>query len=92
MQTPDSYRSAHGDITTWSTADIEGYEHTVEAVTPAYAEAIASGRYVIGRHAQGDQVVVDFAAPEDMAHRRTSTGHGKNSHAAVLAQTQRLAS
>ncbi len=101
MQTPDSFRAAHGDITTWSAADFEGYEHTVEAASPAFAEAIATGRFVIGRHAEDGQVVDDLATVEDLAqHREASTlrpfivgtpNRGKTSVAALRAQMHRLA-
>ncbi|OIJ95400.1 hypothetical protein [Streptomyces colonosanans] len=102
MQTPDAFRAAHGDATTWSPADFDGYEHTLEATNPAYTEAIATGRFVFGCHAEGDQVVVDLATAEDLAqHHQTAdtlqllfggtTGSGKTSQAAVLAAMQRLA-
>ncbi len=45
--TPDAFRSAHGDSTTWSAADFEGYEHMLEAASPVYAAAAASGRIIV---------------------------------------------
>lgn len=102
MQTPDAFRAAHGDVTTWSAADFDGYEHTLEAASPAFAEAIATGRFVLGRHAEGDQVVVDLATAEDLAqHRDTGTLHpliggtarsGKTDQAVLFAQMRCLAS
>lgn len=103
MQTPDSFRAAHGDVTTWSAAEIEGYEHSVEAASPAFAEAIATKRFVLGRHVEGGQVVVDLATAEDLAQRREAgtlhvliggtTGSGKTGQAALLkAQMERFAS
>lgn len=59
--TPDAFRSAHGDSTTWSAADFEGYEHMLEAASPVYAAAAASGRIIVGRHAEGSKVVTDLA-------------------------------
>ncbi len=88
MQTPDAFRSAHGDITTWSAADFEGYEHTLEAASPVYAEAAASDRIIIGRHAEGSKVVTDLALRPFMA---GTTGTGKNPavpHAVVLQQVR----
>jgi hypothetical protein len=103
MQTPDSFRAVHGDVTTWSTAEIEGYQHTVEAASPAFAEAIATNRFILGRHAEGGQVVVDLATAEDLAqHIKSGMLHpliggtsrsGKTSAAALhQAQLERLAS
>ncbi|WP_331736940.1 hypothetical protein OG426_55700 (plasmid) [Streptomyces canus] len=103
MQTPDSFRAAHGDVTTWSTAEIESYEHTVEAASPAFAEAVATNRFVLGRHFEGGRVVVDLATAEDLAQRREAgalhhfvggtRGSGKTSQAALLqAQLERLVS
>jgi hypothetical protein len=102
MQTPDSFRTAHGDVTTWSAAEIEGYEHTVEAAFPAFAEAFATNRFVLGRHVEGGQVVVDLATAEDLAQRCEAgalhhfvggtTGGGKTSQVALLKQMERFAS
>ncbi|MER5781292.1 hypothetical protein ABT104_06120 [Streptomyces mobaraensis] len=70
MQTPDAFRAAHGDPTTWSAADFDGYEHTLKAASPVFADAIAAGRVVFGRHAEGDQVVADLVSAEDLAQHR----------------------
>jgi hypothetical protein len=61
--TPSQFRSAHPDITTWSVADIESYEHLMEGADLGIARAAASGMQIVGRHAApGTQVVVDCAA------------------------------
>jgi hypothetical protein len=102
MQTPDDFRAAHGDVITWSTADFEGYEHALEAASPAFADAIATGRLILGRHAERDQVVVDLATAEDLAqHFKTgalqplliggTSGSGETDQAALLQQMQRAA-
>jgi hypothetical protein len=102
MQTPDAFRDAYGDVTTWSSADIESYEHALEAASPAYAEAIASGRFVLGRNVAGGEVVIELGTAEDLAqHFKASplqplliggtTRSGKTSYAAVLQQMQRTA-
>jgi hypothetical protein len=108
MQTPDAFRAAHGDVTTWSAADFDGYEHTLEVASPAFADAIATGWFVLGRHAEGDKVVVDLATAEDLAqHRDAGTLHpliggtgliggsarsGKTDQAVLFAQMRCLAS
>lgn len=102
MLTPSSFRDEHGDVTTWSSAEIKLYEDTVAAASPAFAEAIATNRFVLGRHAEGRQVVVDLATAEDLAQRREAgalhvliggtTGSGKTGQAALLqAQMERFA-
>ena len=102
MQTPDAFRAAHGDVTTWSSADIESYEDALEAASPAYAEAISSGRFVLGRNVAGGEVVVELGTAEDLAqHFKTSalqplliggtSRSGKTNHAALLQQMQRTA-
>ncbi|MGW2826386.1 hypothetical protein ACWC24_36185 [Streptomyces sp. NPDC001443] len=101
MQTPDAFRAAHGDVTTWSSADIESYEHALEAASPAYAEAISSGRFVLGRNVAGGEVVIELGTAEDLAQHFNAgpmqpllggtTRSGKTSYAAVLQQMQRTA-
>ncbi|MFM9812820.1 hypothetical protein ACKI16_30435 [Streptomyces scabiei] len=99
---PDAFRAAHGDITTWSSADIESYEHALEAASPAYQEAVATGLFVLGRHAAGGEVVVELGTAEDLAQHIPAgplqplliggtSGSGKTSYAAVLQQMQRTA-
>ncbi|MFE3413104.1 hypothetical protein ACFXMT_33725 [Streptomyces mirabilis] len=102
MQTPDAFRVAHGDVIIWSSADIESYEHTLEAASPAYAEVIASGRFVLGRNVAGGEVVVELATAEDLAQHIQAdplqplliggtTRRDKTSYAAVLQQMQQTA-
>ncbi|WP_432158767.1 hypothetical protein [Streptomyces sp. bgisy153] len=101
MQTPEAFRAAHGDVTTWSSADIESYEHALEAASPAYAEAIASGRFVLGRNVAGGEVVVELGTAEDLAQHFKAgalqsliggtTRSGKTSYAAVLQQMGHVA-
>lgn len=68
--TPGSLRAQPGDITTWTGIDLESYEHTLEAANPAYAEAAATGRLVIGRHAEdGQTVIADLATADEVAAR-----------------------
>ncbi|MCX4598342.1 hypothetical protein OG819_55385 [Streptomyces sp. NBC_01549] len=96
--TPGGLRAKRDDVTTWSTADIEGFEYTLEAASPAYQEAVATGRFVLGRHAAGGEVVVEIGTAEDLArHNKAGTLHaltggtsrsGKTSYAAVLEQLQ----
>ncbi|MFH8558928.1 hypothetical protein ACH4FE_35800 [Streptomyces celluloflavus] len=59
--TPSQFRATHTDITTWSSADIESYEHLVEGTDPGIARAAASGMHIVGRHAVGAEVIVDYA-------------------------------
>jgi hypothetical protein len=94
-------RAKRDDVTTWSAADIEGFEYTLEAASPAYAEARSTGGFVLGRHAAGGEVVVDLGTTEDLA-QRIKAGtlqpliggtlrSGKASAALLLAQMERLA-
>ncbi|MGW3148859.1 hypothetical protein ACWDG1_30120 [Streptomyces sp. NPDC001177] len=97
--TPDAFRGGHGDVTTWSSADIESDEHTVEAASPAYQEAVATGRFVLGRRVTGGEVVVELGTAEDLAQHIQAgtlqppiggtTRYGKTSYAALLQQMQR---
>ncbi|MFE3933272.1 hypothetical protein ACFXPJ_05590 [Streptomyces goshikiensis] len=54
--TPGGLGAQPGDITTWSAADFDGYEHVLEAANPAFARAAATGTFVIGLHAEGSEV------------------------------------
>ncbi|CAM5524565.1 MULTISPECIES: hypothetical protein [Streptomyces] len=85
--TPDAFRSAHGDSTTWSAADFEGYEHMLEAASPVYAAAAASDRIIVGRHAEGSKVVADLALRPFMA---GTTGSGKNPAVSVALVLQQI--
>ncbi|MFK8851349.1 hypothetical protein [Streptomyces sp. Ac-502] len=87
MQTPDAFRSVHGDSTTWSAADFETYEHTLEAASPVYAAAAASGRIIVGRHVEGSKVVADLAYRSYMT---GTTGTGKNPAVPVAVVLQQV--
>ncbi|MFE3865982.1 hypothetical protein ACFXPT_37030 [Streptomyces goshikiensis] len=67
--TPGGLGAQPGDITTWSAADFDGYEHVLEAANPAFARAAATGTFVIGLHAEGSEVVVDLGTADDLARR-----------------------
>ncbi|MGW0653736.1 hypothetical protein ACWD4T_33980 [Streptomyces umbrinus] len=102
MQTPDAFRSAHGDFTTWSPADFDNYEYALEAANPGFQEAVATGRFVLGRRrASGGEVVVELRTAEELAQHIPAGPHrlpfiggtsrsGKTSYAAVLEQMQRI--
>lgn len=99
--TPATFRFEHGDISTWSAADIEGYEHLVEGADPAIATAVETGTFVIGRHAEGNTVVVDVATADELAQRTAgivhaliggTPGSGKSSAAALFKAMERVAS
>ncbi|MGP3990853.1 hypothetical protein [Streptomyces sp. 3N207] len=92
--TPAQFRSTHGPCATWSTADIEGYEHLVEAVSPELAEAGRTGQLVIGRRATNDRVVVDLTDPAGLIVGEVrNLGEVRNgkTNAAVLRHMQRRA-
>ncbi|MEW2467899.1 hypothetical protein AB0919_23185 [Streptomyces sp. NPDC046994] len=101
MLTPDAFRAAHGDSTTWSNTEIERYEDALEAASPAYQAAAASGRFVLGRHAAGGDVVVEVGTREDLTQHIEAgalaatiggtSSSGKSSSAALLQQAQRIA-
>jgi hypothetical protein len=59
----------HGDPTTWTAADFDSYENALETSNPTYAKAAASGRYVLGRHAEGTRTVIDLATPSELISR-----------------------
>lgn len=67
--TAAEFRAAHGDPTTWTTADFADYETAAELAHPAFTAAAATGRYVYGRHADGDHTVVDLITPDQLASR-----------------------
>ncbi|WP_392900795.1 hypothetical protein [Streptomyces sp. LN699] len=66
---PGGLGAQPGDITTWSAADFDGYEHVLEAANPAFAQAAATGTFVIGLHAEGTEVVVDLGTADALARR-----------------------
>ncbi|MBQ0867391.1 hypothetical protein [Streptomyces sp. RK75] len=84
--TPAQFRSAHGPCTTWSVADIEGYEHLVETASPELSETARTGQLVVGRRATGDRVVVDLTDPAGLIGTVRS---GKTNAAAALRHIQR---
>jgi hypothetical protein len=60
------FLTKHGDFTTWSSADIEAYEHLTECADPAYTYAATEDVRILGRHRDDNgHLVVDFAAPAD---------------------------
>ncbi|MBT2406268.1 MULTISPECIES: hypothetical protein [unclassified Streptomyces] len=67
--TPGGLGAQPGDIATWSSADIEGYEHMVEAANPAFARAAATGTFVVGVHAEGSELIVDLDTADALARR-----------------------
>lgn len=71
---PTALRTPDGDPVGWMPADFDAYEITVKTTNPAFDEAAATGRFVLGLHAEEDgQVVVDLATAEDLAARRLTT-------------------
>ncbi|KPC78275.1 hypothetical protein ADL27_48305 [Streptomyces sp. NRRL F-6602] len=60
--TPAQFRDSHGPCRGWSSAEIDCYEHLVEAGSSGlWEEAARAGQVVLGRHADGGQVVTDLA-------------------------------
>ncbi|MGA4960257.1 hypothetical protein [Streptomyces lavendulocolor] len=62
-------RDSHGDIPAWQPADFDTFEVLADIAHPAYTAAAATGRFVLGRHAEGAQVVVDLATADELAQR-----------------------
>ncbi|GHJ18872.1 hypothetical protein [Streptomyces albus] len=60
--TPAQFRDSHGPCRGWSTAEIESYEHLVEAASShLWEDAARTGQVVSGRYADGSQVVLGLA-------------------------------
>ncbi|MFI0929705.1 hypothetical protein ACH4TP_38140 [Streptomyces sp. NPDC021012] len=68
--TAAALRAPTGDPASWMPADFDAYEITVKTTNPAFDEAAATGRFVLGLHAEDGQVVVDLATAESLAARR----------------------
>jgi hypothetical protein len=62
-------RNSHGDIPAWQPADFDTFEVLADIAHPAYTAAAATGRFILGRHAEGAQVVVDLATADELAQR-----------------------
>jgi hypothetical protein len=70
LHTPD------GDPAGWTPADFDAYETAIKTTNPTFDEAAATGRFVLGLHAENGTVVVDLATAEDLAaHRPATTVH-----------------
>ncbi|WP_301128637.1 hypothetical protein [Streptomyces cacaoi] len=66
--TPEEFRDSHGPCGGWSSAEIESYEHLVEAGScHVWSQAARTGRVVLGRHVDGGQVVVDLGRIRSVA-------------------------
>lgn len=88
--TAADFRTAHGDVTTWSSRDCEAYENCAEIADPTYRAAIADNRKVLGRHEEDGKVVVIAVTADGLKARRHAlvignSGRGKTSLAAVAA-------
>ncbi|MFF0094640.1 hypothetical protein ACFYSF_32440 [Streptomyces canus] len=80
---------------------MDEYEHALETASPAYRAASAVGRFILGRRLSGGEVVVELATEEDLArlieasvHQSFiggTSGSGKSSQVAFLAQVERFA-
>jgi DNA-directed RNA polymerase specialized sigma24 family protein len=75
------FRAERGGSATWSSADIESFENILECADPVIARAVRTGVVVFGRHADGDEVVVDLCTVAELEAGRARTAV----HAAALA-------
>lgn len=69
-----------GDMPTWKNADFETLQVLIEVATPAYAQAAATGRYVLGCHSEAGRAVIDLGTPEDLAQRTARWSNPPDQH------------